>query len=193
MKLQGTTYNFLKTSTFFFFPFLLSVHVKPILNVSCFRIQANILSASTLAVEQLFWLVWWCFFFFPLHCIAFAYCCSFPSQRVFNNTQSTASGSLQSTRLGLRGSIPTQGLSWRATRAGQRAAGAQAAAPAWALAMPSRWRGSSWAFQLRTGLLLWPRRTVAGRRPADTYSLIYRHRFVVHSCCLQDPADFTHA
>lgn len=64
MKLQGTTYNFLKTSTFFFFPFLLSVHVKPILNVSCFRIQANILSASTLAVEQLFWLVWWWFFFF---------------------------------------------------------------------------------------------------------------------------------
>lgn len=111
---------------------------------------------------------------------------------MFNNTQSTASGSLQSTRLGLRGSIPTQGLSWRATRAGQRAAGAQAAAPAWALAVPSRWRGSSWAFQLRTGLLLWPRRTVAGRRPADTYSLIYRHRFVVHSCCLQDPADFTH-
>lgn len=58
-------------------------------------------------------------------------------------------------------------------------------------AVPSRWLESSWVVQLRAGLLLQPRHIAVSRRRVDTLSLIYRHRFVVRSWCLQDSADFT--
>lgn len=58
-------------------------------------------------------------------------------------------------------------------------------------AVPSRRLQSIWVSQLRAGLPLYPQHTPASRRPADTLPLIYRHRFVAHSWCLRDSADFT--
>lgn len=58
-------------------------------------------------------------------------------------------------------------------------------------AVPSRRLESIWVSQLRAGLPLYPQHTPASRRPADTLPLIYRHRFVAHSWCLRDSADFT--
>lgn len=55
----------------------------------------------------------------------------------------------------------------------------------------SRWLESIWVSQLRAGLPLYPQHTPASGRPADTLSVIYRHRFVEHSRCLRDSADFT--
>lgn len=58
-------------------------------------------------------------------------------------------------------------------------------------AVPSRRLERGGVLQLQAGLLLHPQHVLVSRRRVDTSSLIYRHRFVVRSRCLQDSADFT--
>lgn len=88
-------------------------------------------------------------------------------------------------RAGVRpGALAAQGE--RGSCCSPPGAAGEAGAPA-SSAGPSRWLQSIWVAQLP----LYPLHMPASRRPADTLSLIYGHRFVVHSWCLRDSADFT--